>query len=107
MQVKVLSYRADPYKDFRVGWCTVDISKDSSGKFTQELMVARSKTGDIFCLRPNLREKEEWVPTFGIPEDALKELCEAATKQVKPLMVSKDQEESYGIDPASEELPPF
>lgn len=93
---KVLSWHPQPYGDYQLGYCRVDMG----GKATMILKVCKSKTGSTFCTAPSVKIDDQWQASFAFSDqDKQKEFMSDCLQQLAALMQPEPQQE--------EEKPPF
>ena len=111
MTIKVLKYYPQPYGDYQLGFCRVDLD----GGYRCFLKVARSKNDNIFCSFVAVKIDEQWMSSFyPVDRDDETDLLEECRKQVKVLMGDVPQEETTSVplvppvaQPVEEEALPF
>lgn len=62
--IKIVSWHKQPFGDYQLGFCTVDMG----GKCGFTLKVLKSKAGNIYCAFCSVRVGEEWLPAFTFPD---------------------------------------
>lgn len=83
MEIKVLDYSPEPWKDFQLGVCTVDVG----GKVQLLLKVFRNKKGHMFCGFNTLKTRGEWECSFSfIDKEYEKKFLNECREQLKPLL---------------------
>jgi len=89
----VVSYHADPYGEYKLGFCKVN----AGDKVTLILSVFRSKAGNICCGFNNIKIDGSWDPSFGfVDKDYERKFLNECREQVIKLM-PPIPEENQGI----------
>ena len=103
MNIKVLSYHAQPYSGFQIGFAVVEIK----GKSKILVKVCQSKSGDTFCCSPSVKLGDQWVSTLSFNDkESEKRFFHSINEQVIPLMQPpKDQHKVQEDEPSDEGLP--
>lgn len=89
MANKVISYNPQPYGDYQLGFCTVDIG----GKCEMILKVLRSRQGNVYCAFNSVGYNGAWFACFTYKDkDQERDFLSGCLEQVKKLMaVQEDQ----------------
>lgn len=83
MANKVLNYHAQPYGEYQLGFCVVDMG----GKCNIILKVLKSKQGNIYCTFNSVRIDDSWLCDFSFKDkDYERAFLTECLEQVKPMM---------------------
>ena len=101
MANKVLSYRAEPYGEYQLGFCNVDVA----GKCRIVLKVFKSKTGNICCGFTSVKIEGNWVSSFGfINKEKERGFLNECREQVIKIMPQAQEPVQEDV-PVDQELP--
>jgi len=101
MENRILNYCPQPYGEYQLGFCTVDMS----GKCIVILKVLKSKTGNPYCAFNSVKIGDSWLPDFAFSnKDFQRSFLDDCLEKIKPMMnhPTENQEEK---DPNQEGLP--
>ena len=103
MNHKVIEYYAQPYGEYQLGFCKVDMS----GKCRLILKVVKNKAGHVYCTAASAKIGEEWQPSFYfVDKDYDRQFFAECLEQLKPLMVPATPEAPQE-QPVQQAAPPF
>ncbi len=89
MNHKVIKYYPQPYGEYQLGYCKVDMS----GKCRLILKVVKNKAGHVYCTSTSCKIGEEWQSSFYfVDRDCDREFLDECQEQLKPLMEPAKQE---------------
>ncbi len=107
-EVKILSYVAQPYGDYQLGFCRVDIA----GRSQMTLKVMKNKEGNPYCAFMSAKVADAWVPCMTFAnEEQHKKFFAACNLQLKPFLIPPPQKEpeqnNFMPDQEEDQLLPF
>jgi hypothetical protein len=87
--IKILSYVPQPYGDYQLGFCRVDVAE----KFLLTLKVMKNKDGHPYCAFMSAKIGNAWVPCMIFSsEEQHKRFFSECNSQIKPLIAPPKQE---------------
>lgn len=90
MTNKVISYHPQPYGDYQLGFCEVDMS----GRCQMVLKVLRSRQGNIYCAFASVGFNNSWFPCFSYKDKGQeKDFLNGCLEQVKAIMAEQEKSE--------------
>ena len=97
--IKILSYVAQPYGDYQLGFCSVDVAE----KFLLTLKVMKNKDGHPYCAFISTKISDAWVPCMIFSsEEQHKKFFSECNSQIKPFLSSPVKKEAEQYDFTSE-----
>ena len=92
MANNVLNYYPDPYGEFKLGFCKVNVGE----KFEIILSVFKSKTGNICCGFVNQKIEDVWTPSFSfLDKNQERIFLNDCREQVVKLMGLQDSNKEF------------
>lgn len=104
MEVKVLQYVDDAYKEFRLGWAITELIFPDTRQ-TVTLSVCRNKQGDPFCKFPCVKIKEKWTPTNEFSRLETEEIMKKADSQARRMVAMQQNASAHELIPSDDVVP--